>query len=77
MVIPKGATFQDYLRLSLPEDEVAEIPLSLKAMQASSSKKTKERGVALTEEEKVLLITEQTIITSILIPLEDLLSFPQ
>ena len=53
LVIPKGATFEEYLSLSLPEDQVTDIPLSLKAMQASSSKKSKERGVALTDEEKV------------------------
>ncbi|KAL3142410.1 hypothetical protein ABBQ38_002745 [Trebouxia sp. C0009 RCD-2024] len=52
LVIPKGATFAEYLSLSLPEDQVTEIPLSLKAMQATSSKKSKERGVALTDAEK-------------------------
>ena len=55
LVIPKGCTFEEYLGLSLPEDAVSEIPLSLKAMQASSSKKSKEKGGALTDEEKVLL----------------------
>lgn len=53
-VIPAGCTFEQYLSLSLPEDEISEIPLSLKAMQASGGKKDKERGVALTDEEKVL-----------------------
>ena len=58
LIIPKGTTFEEYLSLSLPEDEVSEIPLSLKAMQASSSKKSKERGGALTDEEKVLLLLQ-------------------
>lgn len=55
-VIPAGATFQDYVGLSLPEDEVSEIPLSLKAMQgAGSSKKDKDKGNAITDEEQVCL----------------------
>ncbi len=53
-VIPAGASFQDYLNLSLAEDEVSEIPLSLKAMQGSS-KKDKDKTGAITDEEKVML----------------------
>ena len=56
MVIPAGATFEEYLSLSLPEDEVSEIPLSLKAMQAGTGKKDKERGTAITDEEKVSVL---------------------
>ncbi len=56
-VIPAGATFQDYVGLSLPEDEISEIPLSLKAMQggAGSTKKDKDKGNAITDEEQVCL----------------------
>ncbi len=56
-VIPTGATFQDYVGLSLPEDEISEIPLSLKAMQggAGSTKKDKDKGNAITDEEQVCL----------------------
>lgn len=56
-VIPTGATFQDYVGLSLPEDEISEIPLSLKAMQggAGSTKKDKDKGNAITNEEQVCL----------------------
>ena len=39
--------------LSLPEDEVSEIPLSLKAMQGGGSKKDKGKGGAITNEEQV------------------------
>ncbi|DBA81584.1 TPA: hypothetical protein ACH3X1_007353 [Trebouxia sp. C0004] len=52
-VIPAGATFQDYVGLRLPEDEISEIPLSLKAMQGgSSSKKDKGKGNAVSDEEQ-------------------------
>ena len=55
--IPAGATFQEYINLSLPEDEVSEIPLSLKAMQGAANKdkdKSKAKGdAALTDEEQV------------------------
>ncbi len=58
-VIPAGATFQDYVGLSLPEDEISEIPLSLKAMQggAGTTKKDKDKdkGNAITDEEQVCL----------------------
>jgi hypothetical protein len=55
-VIPAWATFQDYVGLSLPEDEISEIPLSLKAMQGGgSSKKDKDKGNAITDEEQVCL----------------------
>lgn len=37
-------------------------------MQATSSKKSKERGVALTDEEKVLSVTDQSTMTSMLMP---------
>ena len=50
-VIPAGATFEDYLRLTLPEDEISEIPLSLKAMQGGL--KEKEKNTGLTPEEQV------------------------
>ena len=63
-VIPAGATFQDYVGLSLPEDEISEIPLSLKAMQGGgSSKKVKDKGNAITDEEQVCLHVTCTLMT--------------
>ena len=47
-VIPEGATFLEYLSLRLPEDEATDIPLSLKSMQASSSKMQKDSSSAVT-----------------------------
>ena len=63
-VIPTGATFQDYVGLSLPEDEISEIPLSLKAMQGGgSTKKDKDKGNAITDEEQVCLHETCTLMT--------------
>ena len=50
-VIPEGMTFEQYLGLTLPEDEINEIPLSLKAMQGTI--KDKEKTSGLTPEEQV------------------------
>lgn len=49
--IPEGTTFEQYLGLTLPEDEISEIPLSLKAMQGTM--KEKEKTTGLTPEEQV------------------------
>ena len=60
--IPAGATFQEYVNLSLPEDEVSEFPLSLKAMQGAANKeKGKGKGdPALTGEEQVVAYQYQS-----------------
>ena len=49
--VPEGTTFEQYLGLTLPEDEISEIPLSLKAMQGTM--KEKEKTTGLTPEEQV------------------------
>ena len=53
-VITEGMTFEQYLSLTLPEDEINEIPLSLKAMQGTI--KEKEKTTGLTPEEQVRIM---------------------